>query len=293
MNAIQHITARQTVLGSGMTVRRSLPTRERRMIGAWCFLDHAGPTRFVPGQGMDVGPHPHTGLQTFTWMIEGEVLHRDSLGFEQVIRPGQVNLMTAGHGIVHSEESLPSATGLHAAQLWIALPERHSHIAPAFEHYPELPVWEEAGVRMTLLAGPWGEFVAPPRLYSDLVGLELLALSDATLSLPLRSEHEHGLLPLEGDLTLDGETVATDELAYLAPGRDRLTVGLKAGARVLLLGGAPMGEEIVMWWNFVGHSRADVVQAQGDWEAGAPRFGAVQGYNGAPLVAPPLPWRSA
>lgn len=293
MNEIQRVAARNTPLGEGMNVRRVLPTRGRRMIGAWCFLDHAGPVTFEPGQGMKVGPHPHTALQTFTWMIEGEVLHRDSLGYEQVIRPGQVNLMTAGHGIVHSEESLSGARTLHAAQLWIALPSLQSHRPPAFEHYPQLPMWDEGGCQLTLLAGEWGSAQAPTRLYSELVGVELLTKEDCHLSLPLKTGYEYGLLPLEGEMRVGPETFKTDELAYLGQGLDGLELSLTAGSRVLLLGGVPFEEDIVMWWNFVGHSRAEVMQAQRDWESGHQRFGKVSGYDGQPLVAPSLPWKSA
>jgi hypothetical protein len=262
------------------------------MIGAWCFLDHAGPATFKSGQGMKVGPHPHTGLQTFTWMIEGEVLHRDSLGYEQVIRPGQVNLMTAGHGIAHAEESLPGATVLHAAQLWIALPSSQSQRPPAFEHYPVLPVWEEQGCRFTLLAGKWGQTLAPTRLFSELVALELLATNDTTVTVPLNPAFEYGLLPLQGEIKLEGEPFTADELAYLGKDLGEMTLRLEEGSRVLLLGGAPFEEELVMWWNFVGHSRAEVIQAQRDWEAGALRFGTVRGYDGPALSAPPLPWKT-
>ncbi|MBF2979098.1 pirin family protein, partial [Pseudomonas aeruginosa] len=142
---LQRVTARAAEIGGGITVSRLMPSRQRRMIGAWCFLDHAGPAEFEPGGGLAVGPHPHIGLQTFTWMIQGEALHRDSLGNVQVIRPGQVNLMTAGHGIAHTEESLPDERHAHAAQLWIALPYEQRDIAPAFDHHPDLPRWQEQG----------------------------------------------------------------------------------------------------------------------------------------------------
>ncbi|MBS0554280.1 MAG: pirin family protein, partial [Proteobacteria bacterium] len=176
---LQRIVARTAEIGGGVSVSRLLPTLQRRMVGAWCFLDHAGPAGFEPGAGMRVGPHPHIGLQTFTWMIEGEVLHRDSLGHVQVIRPGQVNLMTAGRGISHTEESLPGERRLHAAQLWIALPAAECDCAPAFDHYPDLPVWDEQGCRFTLLAGRWGGREAPARLYSPLVGIDLHAPAES------------------------------------------------------------------------------------------------------------------
>lgn len=288
---IQRIDARLAQIGGGIPVNRLLPTRQRRMIGAWCFLDHAGPARFEPGQGMRVGPHPHTGLQTFTWMIEGEVLHRDSLGSEQVIRPGQVNLMTAGRGISHSEECLADQRVLHAAQLWIALPAAVSDCAPAFDHYLELPRWAREGCAFTLLAGSFEGQRAPARLYSPLLGVELHSPAGARLQVPLDSAFEYGILPLEGEVRLGAEAFAADQLAYLGRGRDCLQLELAPGTRALLLGGEPFGEEILIWWNFVGHSKAQIAQAQRDWEAGSPRFGGVPAWDGAPLVAPPLPWR--
>lgn len=288
---IQRVEARLAQIGGGIPVNRLLPSRLRRMIGAWCFLDHAGPAHFEPGQGMRVGPHPHTGLQTFTWMIEGEVLHRDSLGSEQVIRPGQVNLMTAGRGISHSEECLGDQRVLHAAQLWIALPAAASECAPAFEHYPELPRWEQEGCAFTLLAGRFGGKQAPTRLYSPLLGIELHSPAGGGLELTLEKGFEYGLLPLEGEVRIGSETFAADQLAYLGAGRECLPLELAPGSRALLLGGEPFGEEILIWWNFVGHSREQIAQAQRDWEAGSPRFGGVPAYDGAPLVAPPLPWR--
>lgn len=152
----QRIASRLTDVG-GIPVARAIPVKERRTIGPWCFLDHIGPTRFAPGApGMDVGPHPHIALQTFTWMLEGEILHRDSLGSKQVIRPGQVNLMTAGRGIAHTEESVPNQPDLHAAQLWIALPEADQHTPPRFDHYPTLPRWQQGEITLTLLIGEHG-----------------------------------------------------------------------------------------------------------------------------------------
>ena len=179
MNAITRIEARSADLGEGMLVRRFLPSRQQRMVGAWCFLDHAGPVDFARGKGMHVGAHPHIGLQTFTWLIAGEVLHRDSLGNAQVIRPGQVNLMTAGRGIVHTEDSVRDGEHLHAAQLWIALPPEAETCAPDFAHHPDLPCWQDNGARLTLLAGTHDGRTAPTRLYSPLLGLDI-ASDDAT-----------------------------------------------------------------------------------------------------------------
>lgn len=290
---IQRVTSRSAEVGGGIPVNRLMPSRQRRMIGAWCFLDHAGPAVFRSGAGLRVGPHPHTGLQTFTWMIEGEVLHRDSLGHVQMVRPGQVNLMTAGRGIAHTEESLPDQSRLHAAQLWIALPAKDTDCEPAFDHHPELPVWDQSGCRFTLLTGQYAGRTAPARQYSPLVGLDLFSESGASIELPLEPAFEYGILPLDGAALIQGERFAVNEMAYLGQGLDNIELQLEAGSRVLLLGGAPFGEEILLWWNFVGHSKQQIAEAQRDWECGGARFGVVEGYDGAPLLAPPLPWKMA
>lgn len=290
MNPIVRIETRSADLGDGMLVRRALPSRQQRMVGAWCFLDHAGPVQFEAGKGMHVGAHPHIGLQTFTWLIEGEVLHRDSLGNEQIIRPGQVNLMTAGHGIVHTEDSLHDGRRLHAAQLWIALPPEHKDCAPAFDHYPELPQWREGGAGLTLLAGRYGRRAAPARIHSPLVGIDVVCDDASELVLELDPDFEYGLMPLVGAATIEGETFHANELACIGRGRRALHLALAAGTRSLLLGGLPFEQPIVMWWNFVAFTKADIAQAQAEWEQGAPRFGTVGDGRGRRLVAPPLPW---
>lgn len=287
---IQQLAARKAEIGGGIAVARVLPSRQRRTIGAWCFLDHAGPAGFAPGGGLRVGPHPHTCLQTFTWMLEGEVLHRDSLGNEQIIRPGQVNLMTAGQGISHTEESPATETRAHAAQLWIALPADRPDIAPAFDHYPDLPRWPENGCEFTLLAGSHGGYTAPTRLYSPLIGMDLFAIQGAELVLPLDPRFEYGLMPLEGSADVEGKSLMADQLAYLACGYDSLRLKLAAGTRALLIGGQPFTDDITIWWNFVGHSKAYITQAQRDWAAGSSRFGEVQGFDGPRLTAPEIPW---
>ena len=293
MNTLERIQARAADLGDGMLVRRVLPTRGRRMVGAWCFLDHAGPVRFGQDSPMHVGAHPHTGLQTFTWLIEGEVLHRDSLGSEQVIRPGQVNLMTAGRGIAHTEDSLTST--LHAAQLWIALPPHEFAREPAFQNYPDLPKWREGAADLTLLAGRYQTHEAPTRLYSPLVGMDLASASGGEVQLALQPDFEYAVLPLEGSVVIDGETFAADEFAYLGLGlgRTALAMTLAPAARVLLIGGEPVEQPVLMWWNFVAHTRADIVLAQGDWESGSARFAPVPGEQGPRMVAPRLPWPKA
>lgn len=290
MSQIQRIAGRPSDIGEGMTVLRALPTRQRRMVGAWCFLDHLGPLEFSAGRGMHVGAHPHTGLQTFTWLIEGEVLHRDSLGNEQIIRPGQVNLMTAGRGVVHSEDSLQEGQRLHAAQLWIALPAEEADCPPAFAHYPELPCWDEGDCRFTLLAGSFAGRTMTGDFRTPLLGVDVYSASGARVELPLNPAFEHGILILEGQVRIDGEAFATDEFAYLGNGTERQGIELAAGTRILLLGGTPFGEPVLMWWNFVGFSKTGITQAQRDWESGDPRFGRVAGDAGRRLLAPPLPW---
>lgn len=290
MSQIQRIAGRPSDIGEGMTVLRALPTRQRRMVGAWCFLDHLGPLEFPAGRGMHVGAHPHTGLQTFTWLIEGEVLHRDSLGNEQIIRPGQVNLMTAGRGVVHTEDSLQEGQRLHAAQLWIALPAEEADCAPAFAHYPELPCWDDNGCRFTLLAGSFAGRTMTGDFRTPLLGVDAYSAPGARLELPLNPAFEHGILILEGQVRIDDEAFATDEFAYLSNGTERLAIELAAGTRILLLGGVPFGEPVLMWWNFVGFSKTGITQAQREWESGDPRFGRVAGDAGRRLVAPPLPW---
>lgn len=288
--ALSRIALRAAELGEGLTIRRALPTRQRRMVGAWCFLDHVGPVRFERSAGLHVGSHPHTALQTFTWMIQGRLLHRDSLGSEQLICPGQVNLMTAGRGIVHTEDSLPGEPVLHAAQLWIALPPAQVDCEPSFDHYPELPTWQQDGIACTLLAGRHGEWQAPTRVHTPLLGMDLASAQAASTTLTLDPAFEYGLLPLAGAVRIGRERIRDDEFAYLGQSLERLELGLEAGSRVLLLGGEPFEPPIVMWWNFVGLDRDQVAQAQADWESGSPRFGRVAGDAGPRLAAPKLPW---
>jgi len=289
---MQFVELRKAELGEGFIVGRALPTRERRMVGAWCFLDHLGPVDLRKSGGMHVGAHPHTCLQTFTWMMEGEILHRDSLGSEQIVRPGEVNLMTAGHGIVHTEDSLEGEV-LHAAQLWIALPPEHAGVAPAFDHYPELPQWTFDGIHFTLLAGGFGERLAPTRVYTPLVGLDLRAPAGGKASLPLLPGFEYGILPTQGNLSINNVDIDTNTLIYLQPGADTLDLALPTGGRCLLVGGEPFGGTLSMWWNFVAASRDYISEAYQDWQAGSDRFPPVPGAPGRRLDSPRPPWLPA
>jgi quercetin 2,3-dioxygenase len=283
---LERIETRATEIGGGLLIRRALPNRRRRTVGAWCFLDHAGPLDYPAGAGIHVGPHPHIGLQTFTWMIEGDVVHRDSLGNEQVITPEQVNLMTAGRGISHSEDSAPGRGGrLHAAQLWIALPEAQRHRAPAFRNYPRLPLIERGGFGVRVLAGSVLGATSPVEVYSPLMAADLAAAGAARLEMPLTAAFEHAALVLDGSATVAGEALAPGTLLYLGTRRERLDIVCEGAARLLLVGGAPFGEEVLLWWNFVARRVEEMEEATRAWNQGE-RFGEVRGSPSPRLVAP-------
>lgn len=283
----QRLATRRAIVGEDTPIARALPHRARRSVGAWCFLDHAGPVQFAPGAGMHVGAHPHIGLQTFTWMIEGEIVHRDSLGNEQVIRPGQVNLMTAGRGIAHTEDSLRGGERLHAAQLWIALPESERGREPAFQNHPDLPEVATGGFRATVLAGSAFGLTSPATVYTPLVGIDLAAAGTARTTLPLRADFEYAAIALHGAATIAGEALAPGEWLYFAPGRGALDLHCDAATQLLLLGGVPFDEDLIIWWNLVARTQAEIAAAAADWNAG--RFAAVRpGSPAAPLPAPSL-----
>jgi len=285
----EQLPGRDVPLGRYAMVRRFLPHRDRRMVGAWCFADHYGPDDVADGQGMRVPPHPHTGLQTVSWLLDGEILHRDSLGSEQAVRPGQLNLMTAGHGITHSEES-PSARPpvLHGVQLWIALPGGARYDEPRFEHHPVLPVLRDSGLAVTVLVGEMGAAASPARVHTPLLGADVTLAAGADGRVPLERDFEYAVLVLTGDAEVDGFALSPEAMLYLGRGRSDLSLRAETASRAILLGGAPFEEQLVMWWNFVGRSHEDIVQAREDWMAGR-RFGVVRGYDGDPLPAPPTP----
>jgi redox-sensitive bicupin YhaK (pirin superfamily) len=279
---------RQAIVGE-LTVRRVLPRRPRRTVGAWCFADHMGPAPVTEEHGFDIGPHPHLGLQTVTWLVSGEVLHRDSLGSEQVIRAGQLNLMTAGHGVAHSEENTGRYRGdLQGIQLWVAQPESTRHGAAAFEHHAELPQVELDGAGATVLVGEFGGQASPARRDTDHVGVDLVLAPPGTV-LPLRPRYEYALVVLEGDIAFGDQVAVPGVLAYLGTGRDECALQVRQPTRALLLGGVPFPEPILMWWNFVARTRDEVSEARRQWSADDGRFGTV----GSPLrridVGPP-PW---
>jgi redox-sensitive bicupin YhaK (pirin superfamily) len=292
MSVAEIITARDVPLGGprAMNVRRTLPQRARSLIGAWCFIDHYGPDDVAATGGMDVAPHPHTGLQTVSWLFRGEIEHRDTLGSHAMVRPGELNLMTSGHGIAHTEVSTPRTTVLHGVQLWVALPDRDRHTARDFQHHaPETVRLDGADVRVFL--GTLAGSTSPVRTYTPLLGAELVLAPRASLVLDVDAEFEHGLLVDQGAVTFAGTALKQAELGYLEPGDTALTLtnDTDEPARVILLGGPPFGEEIVMWWNFVGRTHEDIARARADWEAHSERFGRVEGYPGDRIPAPALP----
>ncbi|GAA4805719.1 pirin family protein [Tomitella cavernea] len=297
-HTIEVISSRDVPLGGprAMTVRRTLPQRKRSLIGAWCFLDHYGPDDVSVSGGMDVPPHPHTGLQTASWLFTGEIEHRDSSGVHAMVRPGELNLMTAGRGICHSEVSTASTTVLHGAQLWIALPDAHRDGPRDFAHFVPDPV--RAGqVTARVFLGALVGSESPVQTATPLLGAELLLPVGASAELDVDPAFEHGLLVDTGAVEFGGTGLGRAELGFAAAGRStlRITNLGEVPARMLLLGGPPFGEEIVMWWNFVGRSHEDIADYREEWQQHSARFGEVHGYVGREpagidrLPAPPLP----
>jgi hypothetical protein len=296
IHAVDVIEARKAAIGDGTEVRRLLPGRELRAIGAWCFLDHYGPSY---GDGMQVPPHPHIGLQTASWLFDGLVLHRDSLGNEQLIRPGELNLMTSGRGIAHSEESPARRPALlHGVQLWIALPRQHRHIDPAFAHHGDLPVIEDGPARITVVVGEHAGQRSPAAVYSPLVGLEIAFGESGQVTLPATSGFEYGVMSADGPASVScaasaalastsPTVIVPGLLAHLPAGVPSLTISAPGPSRFFVVGGVPFGEKLVMWWNFVARTPEEISSAREAWRNG--EFGAVPGYAGEPLAAPPLP----
>ncbi len=285
---IEITPSREAQVG-GTAVRRALPQRTRRTVGAWCFADHLGPVSAAAGRDPGIGPHPHCGLHTVTWLLAGELVHRDSVGSVQSIRPGQLNLMTAGHGVSHAEEGTGDRGGsLHGIQLWVAQPETTRHGPPAFEHHPVLPTLDLDHGHATVLAGELGGAVSPARRDTPLVGVEL-ALRPGATHLPLVPTFEYALVVLEGAVDVGGRMVTPGHLGYLAAGGDELSLAATGPTTVMLLGGAPFESPVVMWWNFVGRDRQELVEAGDQWNAGAERFGET-GSSLDRIPAPPPPW---
>lgn len=285
-----------------LSVRRTLPSRQRTLIGAWCFLDHYGPDRVAdspvaegPG-GMVVAPHPHTGLATVSWLFAGEIEHRDSAGHHAMVRPGEVNLMSAGRGISHSEVSTDDTEVLHGAQLWVALPDHARHGDPGFTHYAPEAV-RAVGVEARVFLGTLLGSTSPVPTATPLLGAELLVEPGATVVLDVDPAFELGVLLDTGAAEVSGEAATPHDLVYVPPGSDRLRLVAGPDAvRLLLLGGPPFGESIVMWWNFVGRTHDEIVGYREQWQAQAAGatyldgpFGIPVGDRRAPIPAPGMP----
>lgn len=277
---------REVPLGGprAMHVRRTLPHKQIRTVAAWCFVDHYGPDP----HRMSVSPHPHTGLQTVSWLLSGQIEHRDSLGSLQTIRPGELNVMTAGHGIAHSEYAVGDGrVPMHGVQLWAALTQDHRHMVPAFEHHGDLPVLRDTGVRATVIVGEFGGAVSGATTHSPLVAAEVSISSAAQL--PLNPDFEYAVLALDADVEVNGYRVPHASLQYLGWGSSLLRLNPSRDSRVLVLGGEPLTENLLMWWNFVGRTHEDVQHAREQWQAEDARFGPVIGDSNARLPAPPMP----
>lgn len=295
---VEIITDREVPLGGprAMTVHRTLPQRQRSTIGAWCFVDHYGPDDVSVTGGMDVAPHPHTGLQTASWLFTGEITHHDSADNHAVVKPGELNLMTAGYGICHSEVSTQDTTELHGVQLWIVLPDDVRHTQRHFEHYRPALTTFEGGSALVFLGDLLGDS-SPVTTYTPLVGAEIRLEAGADLTMPVNPEFEHGLLVDEGDVELEGVAVQRHELAYTGVGEKVLRVRNtgESAARLLFIGGEPFTEEFVMWWNFIARSSQEIAEMREEWQNEGERFGAVHGYIGkdpaglSRLPAPRLP----
>ncbi|HEX2850947.1 MAG TPA: pirin family protein [Acidimicrobiales bacterium] len=288
VEAIEITESRESRVGA-FRVRRALPRRGRRTVGAWCFVDHMGPAAITEDRGLDVAPHPHIGLQTVTWLFEGEAVHRDSLGTEQVITPGELNLMTAGHGVAHSEEGTGRYRGeLHGVQLWVAQPSATRDGPAAFEHHAELPKLDFEAAVATVLVGELDGLASPARHDTDHVGVDL-ELRSGTTTVPLRADFEYAVVVFTGGVTLGRRTIDPGRLAYLGLGREEIALSVAGRSRALLFGGVPFDEPVLMWWNYVARDREEIVKAHAEWSAGGERFGRVDSVLPRIEVAPP-PW---
>ncbi|HTV84155.1 MAG TPA: pirin family protein [Dyella sp.] len=266
-------------LGDGFVVRRLLPVLKARHVGPFVFYDHMGPAQFKPGTGMDVRPHPHIGLATVTWLFEGTIRHRDTLGSLADITPGAVNWMTAGRGIAHSERTPPDVRRdgqrMHGIQVWVALPRADEEVAPEFHHHEagSLPHIDMPGAQLVLIAGTAYGQVSPVKVFAPMFFIEARMQAGAQLALP--QEHaERGVHVVEGEVSWGGVTLAPGEMAVQAADTAP-PVQAKTVSRLMLFGGAPLDGDRHLWWNFVSSSRERIEQAKADWTAG--RFGKVPG----------------
>ena len=275
------VVPRTSDLGDGFVVRRALPSESRRMVGPFVFLDAMGPVTFAAGRGLDVRPHPHIGLATVTYLFSGEILHRDSLGSSQPIRPGELNWMTAGRGIVHSERTAPGVRArgstLAGLQAWVALPRAEAEVAPAFAHHAagERPLIDGGGARARVIAGTFAGARSPALTLSPLFYVDVELDAGARVEMP-REHDERAAFVIDGAIEVEGESGVYDagRLVVMRPGA-AITLRARAAAHVMLLGGAPLDGPRIVWWNFVASSRERIEAAKDDWLAR--RFASVPG----------------
>jgi redox-sensitive bicupin YhaK (pirin superfamily) len=279
---------REVPLGGlrALNVWRTLPHRDLPTVGAWCFVDHFGPTDDV----MSVLPHPHIGLQTVTWPLSGEIRHRDNLGSEAVLKPGELNLMTAGDGVSHSEFTVGEPGLMHGIQLWVALPDGARTGPAAFEHIADLPRVSGEGWNGVVLVGEFAGGRSRATTYTPLVGVELKLEARSLVKIPLDPTFEYAVLAVDGPCVLDRtRELAHRQLGYFQPGRSSITLDAPDDTTLLLLGGEPFTEPLVMWWNFIGRDHDEIVTAREDWQNQTSRFGVVDGHDGQWIPAPPMP----
>lgn len=302
--SVETLAPRLVPLGGprAMTVYRTLPQRYRSLVGSWCFVDHYGPDDVSETGGMSVRRHPHTGLATVSWLFTGRIDHLDSGGHEAAVRPGELNLMIAGRGITHQEISTPDTTVLHGVQLWYAMPDSTRFTEHHFEHYVPEPV-TVPGLTARVFIGELLGAVSPVETRTaPLLGAELLIEAGAEVHIPVQRDFEYAALAENADITVNGTHVPHRDLAYVPPGSDTLVLGASAPARVILLGGVPFGEQIVMWWNFIGRTHDEVVEYRRRYQAELgfeeanpldqgkpPLFGPYPANTPPPLPAPVLP----
>ena len=271
----------------GVDVKRTLPHRRLRTIGAWCFVDYFGPTNQL--NAMSVAAHPHAGLQTVSWLFSGEVEHRDSLGSFQVIVPGELNLMTSGKGIAHSELSINQYSRLHGVQLWTVLPDQDRNREPTFDHYNNLPNFEWHPIHVRVFIGEMFGHRSPAKTFSPLVGAELHVPAKVQVQIPTVPDFEYGVLVVEGEAIINASQVIGGQLHFIPQGRQHFSLKSARGAKLILLGGRPFNEKIVMWWNFIGRSNDEIVKMREDWQNQSPQFPNFEDRIGGRIPAPILP----
>jgi quercetin 2,3-dioxygenase len=274
---------RRAEIAPGFPVSRVLPQRTRRTVGPWCFADYYR----AEDAALDVLAHPHIGLQTVSWLFHGALDHYDSLGNALRVVPGQLNLMTAGRGIAHAEMSVQGQRDAHGLQLWIALPEEQRRADPHFEQHVDLPAFDAGGAIVRVVIGDSGAHRSPARTYAPTIALDVAVTRTGAVGIPVNPAHEHAVLLVDGRASISDTPLEEATLYYLGQGRESIAATVDDGARLFVLGGAPFGERLVMWWNFVARSAGEIELARAEWMHDS--FATIAGFEDRRLVAPPLP----